>query len=78
MAVLEQRAGELLAEANLGGASHADAHAMLGVNPDASWEEIHERYREVTRLLHPDRGGDAKLMQLAQEAYEELKRLHGK
>ena len=37
----------------------ADALAVLGAEPGASWEEIRRAYRDQLMSNHPDAGGDA-------------------
>ncbi|MFC3477119.1 J domain-containing protein [Halobacterium litoreum] len=49
-------------------------YRVLGVEPDASAEEVKAAYREKARDLHPDRGGDSEQFSRVNEAYERLKR----
>ena len=55
-----------------------DPYRVLGVPPTASAEELHDAYRRLIKLHHPDRnGGSAEStarFQEIQAAYEELKR----
>lgn len=53
--------------------SKSRSYDILGVNNEASQEEIRNRFRKLVKILHPDKGGDAKLFQLVREAYEQLK-----
>lgn len=51
-----------------------DFYHILGVNPDATEEEIRSAYRERVKKLHPDRSGRNSEPFLAlQEAYETLR-----
>ena len=54
-----------------------DPHRVLGVPPTASAEELHDAYRSLIKLHHPDRnGGSAEStirFQEIQAAYEELR-----
>ena len=54
-----------------------DPYKVLGVNPDASDEEIKQAYRRLAKKYHPDRNpGDAaaaKKMQEINAAYEQIK-----
>jgi curved DNA-binding protein CbpA len=44
----------------------------LGLPRTAGANEIKERYRELALVVHPDRGGDAVMFRLLNEAYEVL------
>lgn len=50
----------------------SDLYARLGVNRDASLEEIRRAYKELARSNHPDRGGDTEKFKSIQEAHEVL------
>jgi len=50
----------------------ADLYAALGVERDASAEEIKRAYRKAALANHPDRGGDKETFQRLQAAYEVL------
>ncbi len=54
-----------------------DPYKVLGVNPDASDEEIKQAYRRLAKKYHPDLNpGDeeaARKMQEVNEAYEQIK-----
>ena len=45
--------------------------SVLGVNKDADEESIKETYRQLAKLHHPDKGGDAGKFNQIQTAYEE-------
>jgi DnaJ-domain-containing protein 1 len=44
-------------------------HAVLGVRPGATREEIRSAYRALAMRHHPDHGGDAEKMRSINEAY---------
>src|SRR5215207_8388803 len=54
-----------------------DAYRVLGVSPAASSEELHDAYRRLVKLHHPDRndGSEESARRFAeiQEAYEEVR-----
>ena len=54
-----------------------DPYAVLGVSPGASSEELHDAYRRLVKLHHPDRnGGSAESTQRfreIQDAYEHVR-----
>ncbi len=47
-----------------------DAYRLLGVSPDASWEEINKAYKEKMSKSHPD-----KVSHLSEELQEKAKEL---
>lgn len=47
-------------------------YQTLGVNRDASADEIKRAYRRLASKHHPDRGGDTKVFQEIQTAYDTL------
>ena len=51
-------------------------YATLGVLPGASWHEIRARYHELSKIHHPDRGGDEEQMKRVSLAYTELRFLY--
>ena len=55
-----------------------DPYTVLGVRPGASAEELHDAYRRLVKLHHPDRnGGSAEATRRFQEiqtAYDEIRR----
>ena len=56
-----------------------DPYRTLGVEPTASAEELHDAYRRLVKLHHPDRNGGSaeatRRFQEIQSAYEEIGRL---
>ncbi len=54
-----------------------DPHRVLGIPPTASAEELHDAYRKLIKLHHPDRNGGSPestaRFQEVQAAYEELR-----
>jgi curved DNA-binding protein CbpA len=55
----------------------ADPYTVLGVSPGASTEELHDAYRRLVKLHHPDRNGGSaestRRFQEIQEAYEAVR-----
>ena len=49
------------------------ARAVLGVEADASWQQVQRRYRELAAKHHPDKGGDKRRFMEIRQAYEDLK-----
>lgn len=49
------------------------ARDILGLGPDAGWEEIRSAYRKAAAEHHPDRGGDPEAYLRVQAAYNVLK-----
>lgn len=50
--------------------SESDPYRTLGVSPRASEAQLRERYLQLARSHHPDRGGNAESMRRVNEAYE--------
>ncbi|HWH95096.1 MAG TPA: J domain-containing protein [Baekduia sp.] len=52
-----------------------DPHAVLGLDPGASAEEVHRAYRALAKRFHPDRAGDGagELMISINAAYDLLR-----
>src|SRR5689334_11752640 len=54
-----------------------DPYRVLGLSPGASSEELHDAYRRLVKLHHPDRNGgseaSARRFAEIQEAYEEVR-----
>lgn len=53
------------------------AYAVLGVEPDATDDEILSAYRDRVKESHPDRGGSESEFQRVQNAYDELRSERG-
>lgn len=49
-----------------------DYYSILGVDKSASSQDIKRAYRKLASKHHPDKGGDGKLFQKIQEAYDTL------
>ena len=49
-----------------------DYYSILGVDKSASAQDIKQAYRKLASKHHPDKGGDGKLFQKIQEAYDTL------
>ena len=49
-----------------------DHYSTLGVNKDASPDDIKRAYRKLASQHHPDKGGDKATFQKVQQAYETL------
>jgi hypothetical protein len=52
--------------------SSSDPYAFLGASRTDSEVTLREKYRELARKFHPDRGGDATQMRRLNEAYEAI------
>ena len=50
-----------------------DYYKILGVNEDASAEQIKRSFKEIAKREHPDRGGNEDKFKEANEAYDTLK-----
>lgn len=51
----------------------AKPHVVLGIAPDATFEQAREAYQRLAMRHHPDRGGDAVEFRRVQAAYEALR-----
>ena len=51
-------------------------YQILKVHSDAKIEDIKKAYRELVKIHHPDKGGDAKIILEINEAWEILKKKH--
>lgn len=49
-------------------------HAVLGVAPGATPDEVRAAWRSVARATHPDHGGDPAAFATAAAAYDHLRR----
>jgi curved DNA-binding protein CbpA len=54
-----------------------EACAIIGVEPEASWEEIDRLYKIKVQYAHPDKGGDPERFKRIQKAYDYLKKVKG-
>ncbi len=58
--------------------SELDSFNILGLSPEASWEEVKKQYRKLVLLWHPDKGGAPERFIALQNAYNELRSHFGK
>jgi len=54
-----------------------DPFRILGVDPEASREEVEEVYRAKAKFAHPDAGGSGERMALLNWARDEIYRMKG-
>ena len=57
----------------MGGSGSFDAYHVLGLNRSATDEEVRQRYRELAKILHPDKSGTqatSKFFEIVQRAYD--------
>lgn len=65
-------------KAKTGGLPNVDqAREILGVNPDASADDVRAAHRRLIATLHPDRGGSAELTRQINDARDVLLRRLG-
>ena len=50
-----------------------DPYRVLEVSPGASAEELHDAYRRLVKLHHPDHGGSVEAFERITDAYHKLK-----
>jgi len=67
--------GELVATAAQTKESFEEACAVLGIEPEASLEEIKRVFAVRVQFVHPDKGGDPERFKPLQEAYEHILRV---
>lgn len=67
--------GELVATARPVGESFDEACAILGVDPEASWEEIQRVYQVKAQYAHPDKKGDPERFKRLTKAYELIEKI---
>ena len=53
-----------------------DPYKVLKIHPSAKLEEIKKAYRELVKIHHPDKGGDAKIILEINAAWETIKKVH--
>ena len=53
-----------------------DPYQILKVHPSSKLEDIKNAYRELVKIHHPDKGGDAKVILEINAAWEILKKKH--
>ncbi len=49
-----------------------DPFVILGIDRDASDKEIRKQYRELSKVMHPDKGGDEEKFKELTKAYKAL------
>lgn len=54
-----------------------EALGTLGLDADADWPAVRERYRRLAMRHHPDRGGDGETLQAIHEAMSTLRACYG-
>ncbi|KKM87304.1 hypothetical protein LCGC14_1270350 [marine sediment metagenome] len=57
--------------------SYEVACVVLGVEPDASFEEVKRVYQAKVQFVHPDKGGDEERFKRLQKAYEHVAKVKG-
>jgi len=57
--------------------SYEEACAVVGVDPEASWEEVRRVYLAKVQFVHPDKGGDPERFKRLQRAYEYIAKVKG-
>lgn len=68
--------GDLVAT-GAGRESFDEACAVLGVDPEATWEEIKRVYQIKAQYAHPDKGGDEARFKRIQRAFEIIEKVKG-
>jgi curved DNA-binding protein CbpA len=61
-----------LRELAAGSAAVHDSLTILGLEDAATLEQVKAQYREVAKLYHPDKAGNAEMMVKINQAYELL------
>lgn len=70
--------GDLVATAGAGRESFDEACAVLGIDPEASWDEINRVYQIKVQYAHPDKpGGDENRFKRIQKAFEIIEKVKG-
>ena len=60
---------------NLNSSNNIDPLAVLGFTKKPTSDELKKRYKELSKKLHPDLDGSHFIMQLINEANEQLKKI---
>lgn len=71
-------AKEAVSKIDVASQPQIDAYKVLGVKPSDSWDTIHQRYRDLSMQVHPDRGGTKELFEILKKAHDELEKRHKK
>lgn len=53
-----------------------EAYRVLGLEPGVAWSKVKAKHRELTKLHHPDKGGDLDKAKLINAAFNLLKDEH--
>lgn len=69
--------GELVVTQRPERESFDEACAVLGVDPETSWEEIKKVHQVKVQFAHPDRGGDPERFKRIQKALEVIEKVKG-
>lgn len=56
---------------------YEESCAILGVDPEASWEEVDRVYKVKVQYAHPDKGGDPERFKRIDRAYNHIKKIKG-
>jgi len=67
--------GELVTTTRTKTESFDEACATLGVDPEASFEEVKKVYQVKVQFTHPDRGGDPERFKRIQKAFELIEKV---
>lgn len=49
-----------------------ESYEMLGIEPDATFQEVRIAFRTLALQVHPDKGGNPRLFMLVQNAYKDI------
>jgi len=52
---------------------NSDPYEVLGISPQATLEQVNDRYRQLAKVWHPDaKGGNLEAMKRLNEAYDSI------
>lgn len=66
------RINELKSNSNVGEVPQVSDYTLLGVNPDTDKATIKKRYKTLSAVYHPDKGGSDLMMKRINAAYERI------